>query len=155
MNPAPFIHDETKLILRRNFDADIDTLFRALTEPGQIRRWFGPQAIKVQHAECDLRVGGRWAVGMIAPDGEEHHVSGEYLEIDAPRKVVFTFAWRSTPDRVSRVTYALAPDGAGRTTLTLTHERFADAQARDRHAEGWTGSLENLVAWLAAKGDPS
>jgi uncharacterized protein YndB with AHSA1/START domain len=63
--------------------------------------------------------------------------------------VVFTWAWRSTPDRVSQVTYALKPESPGRTTLTLTHERLASAEVRDRHEFGWNGSLDKLAPWLA------
>jgi uncharacterized protein YndB with AHSA1/START domain len=141
--------DPTTLILRRSFDADIETLFDALTNPAALRDWFGPGGAKVHHASGDLRVGGRWAIEMIGDNCEEHNVSGEYVEVDPPRKVVFTWAWRSTPDRVSQVTYALKLETAGRTTLTLTHERLATAEARDRHEFGWNGSLDKLAPWLA------
>ncbi len=141
--------DETTLVIRRSFDADMETLFRALTDPQALKDWFGPGAARVNHATSDLRVGGKWAIGMTGGDGEAHDVSGEYVEIDVPRKIVFTWAWRSTPDRVSRVTYTLAPEGAGRTRLTLTHERLADATVRDRHESGWNASLDKLAPWLA------
>lgn len=150
--PVTATKDDTTLVIRRSFDTDIETLFRALTDPEALKEWFGPGETRAHHAESDLRVGGRWALAIIGENAEEHYVSGEYVEIDAPRKVVFTWAWRSTPDRVSQVTYALSPAGEGRTTLTLTHERFADTEARDRHAHGWNACLGKLAPWLARQG---
>jgi len=147
--PETVTPDETTLVIRRSFDADMETLFRALTDPEAVKSWFGGCTMKVRHAENDLRAGGRWAIGMVGDDGEEHNVSGEYVEIDAPHKAVFTWAWRSTPDRVSRVTYALTPAGDGRTTLTLTHERLANVEARDKHAFGWNACFDKLGPWLA------
>lgn len=100
--PAPGDNtDNTTLVIRRSYDADAETLFRALTDPEALKEWFGPGTAKVHHATSDLRVGGEWAIEMIGDNCDEHNISGEYVEIDAPRKVVFTWAWRSTPDRVS------------------------------------------------------
>jgi uncharacterized protein YndB with AHSA1/START domain len=141
--------DDTTLMIRRSYDADAATLFRALTDPEALKEWFGPGTAKVHHASSDLRVGGKWAIEMTGDNCEEHYISGEYVEIDAPRKVVFTWAWRSTPDRVSQVTYALSPASEGRTTLTLTHERLHNAEIRDKHVFGWNGSLDKLTPWLA------
>lgn len=143
------VKDDTTLVIRRSYDANVDTLFHALTNPEALKAWFGPGSAKVHHAESDLRVGGKWAIEMIGDNCEEHNVSGEYVEIDAPRRVVFTWAWRSTPDRVSQVTYALTPAGDGKTTLTLTHERLANAEIRDKREFGWNGSLDKLKPWLA------
>jgi uncharacterized protein YndB with AHSA1/START domain len=147
--PAAADRDETKLVIRRSFDADIETLFDALTNPEALKDWFVPGTANVHHAASDLREGGQWAIEMIGDNREAHNVSGEYVEVDPPRKVVFTWAWQSTPDRVSQVTYALKPESAGRTTLTLTHERLASAEVRDRHEFGWNGSLDKLAPWLA------
>jgi len=141
--------DDTTLMIRRVYDVDAATLFCALTDPEALKEWFGPGAAKVQHASGDLRVGGKWAIEMISDNCEEHNISGEYVEIDAPRKVVFTWAWRSTPDRVSQVTYALSPAGEGGTTLILTHERLHNAEIRDKHVYGWNGSLDKLAPWLS------
>jgi len=149
MTPPPATGgDPTALVIRRSYHADMATLFRALTEPKAIMQWFGPGGAEVHHAESDLRVGGRWSIAMTDDNAEEHKVSGEYVEVDPPRKVVFTWAWRSTPDRISQVTYALAPEGDGRTSLTLTHERLASAAARDRHEFGWNCGLDKLAPWL-------
>jgi uncharacterized protein YndB with AHSA1/START domain len=85
---------------------------------------------------------------MRGADGAEHAVSGRYLEVIPDAKLVFTWTWRSAPERESLVTVALRPDGDG-TLLTLTHEQFADEDARDKHASGWTSGLDGLERYFA------
>jgi len=111
-------------------------------------KWFGPDAGPVKHATFDVRVGGRYAVLFHTEDGEEHHVSGVYREVVPNEKLVFTWAWRSTPERESLVTVLIKPDGDG-SLLTLIHEQFFDEAARDRHEHGWTGCLDKLQLYLA------
>jgi len=96
----------------------------------------------------ELRVGGRFMVHGTSPSGEDHRVSGTVQEIVPRRKVSYTWAWQSTPERQSLVTVEFKPDGDG-TVLTLTHEQFFDEGARDRHNMGWTAALEKLEAYLA------
>jgi uncharacterized protein YndB with AHSA1/START domain len=98
-------------------------------------------------AETDPRVGGRFRLVSRSPGGEEHDVSGEFREVVANRRLVFTWAWRSTPERQSVVTVEFLPEGDA-TALTLTHEEFADEAARDRHHLGWTRSLDKLAAFV-------
>jgi len=99
-------------------------------------------------SETDVRVGGRYRIAMRAPDGEIHDVSGVYREVVPNEKLVFTWAWRSTPERESLVTVQLKPDGEG-TLLTLLHEQFFDEPARDRHQVGWAGTLDKLEKFVA------
>ena len=94
------------------------------------------------------RVGGRYRVEMRSPDGKDHDVGGVYREVVANEKLVFTWAWKSTPELESVVTVLLKADGDG-TLLTLTHEQFADEDARDRHQHGWNGALDKLEKLVA------
>jgi uncharacterized protein YndB with AHSA1/START domain len=98
-------------------------------------------------AESDAYVGGRYRIVVRSPGGEEHDVSGMFREVVPDRKLVFTWAWRSTPERESLVTVELKPDGDG-TSLTLTHEQFFDEAARDRHRGGWAPILDRLAQEL-------
>jgi len=100
-------------------------------------------------AELDVRVGGRYRIRFRTPDGEEHEVGGAYEEVQPQSRLVFSWAWHSTPERVSRVTVTLRPDGDG-TVLDLLHERFFDDQARANHERGWTGTFAKLDAWIAS-----
>ena len=135
------------LSITRKLAASPDRCFRAWTDPEALKRWFGPGANEVVLAETDPRVGGRNRVVLRAPCGEEHEVSGEFREVVANRKLVFTWVWRSTPERQSLVTVEFEPAGDA-TALTLTHERFADEAARDRHRQGWIGTLDRLAVFV-------
>jgi uncharacterized protein YndB with AHSA1/START domain len=140
------------LTLRRHYRVAPEKVWRAWTDPQALKLWFGPEEIvSVPVAEIDLRVGGRFRVVMQAADGQTHDVSGTYLEVEPHRKLVFSWAWRSTPERESRVTVHIAPDApdAGGCELVLLHEQFFDEAAREAHEHGWSGALAKLEGWLA------
>jgi uncharacterized protein YndB with AHSA1/START domain len=131
------------LTLKRRLKASPAKVFAAWIDPEKIKHWMGPGEIKALSAECDARTGGRFRWVMRAPDGEVHDVSGVYREVVPNEKLVFTWAWKSTPERESLVTVLIKPDGDG-SLLTLTHEKFFDEEARDRHQHGWTGALDKM-----------
>ncbi len=136
------------LTLKRRLKAPPSRVYGAWTEPGKLTQWFGPEGAETLAAETDARVGGRFHVLMRTADGEEHGVSGVYREVVPDERLVFTWAWRTTPERESLVTVTLKGEGDG-TILTLTHEQFFDEEARDRHQEGWSGALDKLERVVA------
>ena len=137
------------LTIKRRLEAPAEKVYAAWTQPEAMKRWFGPsEELAVPLAQADPRVGGRYRIVMRRPDGEEHRVGGVYKEIVPNRKLVFTWAWESTPERESLVTVEIEPADGG-CELTLTHERFSDAPARDRHRSGWTGSMDRLERYLS------
>ena len=135
------------LTLKRRLNAPPAKIYRAWTDAAKISRWFGPEAAEMLRAETDVRVGGRFRIVFRGPDGEEHDVGGVYREVVPNQKLVFTWAWRSTPERESLVTVALKRDGDG-TLLTLLHEQFFDEAARDRHGRGWNETLDKLESYV-------
>jgi uncharacterized protein YndB with AHSA1/START domain len=140
--------ERPSLTLERHLKAPIEKVFKAWTSGEALKRWFGPgQNLSVPVADVDFRVGGRYRIVMREPGGEEHRVGGVYREIVPPTRLVFSWAWESTPDRESLVTVSLTEKDGG-TQLTLRHERFADAPARDRHQSGWAGTLDRLERFL-------
>jgi len=150
--PVASAKERPSLILRRHYPVAAEKVWRAWTDPQALKAWFGPEEIvSVPVAEVDLRVGGRFRVAMLAADGETHDVSGVYQELVPNRKLVFSWAWRSTPERESRVTVQIEPDGNG-CELVLRHEQFFDEAAREGHSHGWTGALVKLDAWLVESG---
>jgi uncharacterized protein YndB with AHSA1/START domain len=111
-------------------------------------RWFGPgDTGSVTLAEVDLRVGGRYHIVFHTPDGEDHDVSGIYREVEPMRRLVFSWAWKSTPERVSQVSIELRVVPGG-TDLHFVHEQFFDQQARDNHERGWLPTFAKLEAFL-------
>src|SRR5258707_7526840 len=105
------------LTIKRHLNAPPAKVFAAWTDPEKVKGWMAPGEVKALHAESDLRVGGRYRWVMQAPSGEEHDVSGVYREVVPNQKLVFTWAWKTTPERESLVTVLLKPDGDG-TLLT-------------------------------------
>lgn len=145
--------EKPKLTLVREFGAPPEAVWHAWTEPEALKRWFGPDAGAVSLAQTDVRVGGRFHVVFKTLDGEQHDVSGVYREVVTGKKLVFTWSWISTPERISQVTLSFRPTAKG-TELTLLHEQFFDMAARDGHERGWTGSMVKLAAYLANCVDP-
>lgn len=137
------------LTIKRRFNAPPEKVFAAWTDPEKVKRWMIPGNGEAVSAEADVRTGGHYRWIMKSPDGEEHNVGGVYREVIPNEKLVFTWAWISTPDRESLVTLTFKPDGGG-TLMTLTHEQFFDESARDRHESGWNGMMQNLERYLAA-----
>jgi uncharacterized protein YndB with AHSA1/START domain len=136
------------LTIKRRLKAPPAKVFAAWTDPEKVKGWMGPGEIKVINVECDPRAGGRYLWQMKTPGGEDHDVGGVYREVVPNEKLVFTWAWKTTPERESLVTVLLKPDGDG-TLLTLTHEQFFDEEARDRHQGGWNGALDKLEKLFA------
>ena len=135
------------LTIKRRLNAPPAKVYAAWTDPQMIARWFGPAGVESVEAKTDLRIGGRYHIIMHVP-GDRHDVMGVYREVMPNEKLVFTWAWKSTPERESLVTVTLKPDGAG-TLLTLLHEQFFDADARDRHQQGWGGAIDKLEKLFA------
>jgi uncharacterized protein YndB with AHSA1/START domain len=131
------------LTLKRRIKASPAKVFAAWTDPEKVKRWMGPGEAKALSAESDPRTGGHYHWVMQTPAGEIHDVSGVYREVIPNEKLVFTWAWKSTPERESLVTVEIKPDGDG-SLLTLTHEQFFDDDARDRHQQGWNGALDKM-----------
>ena len=139
--------EKPRLTLVREFAAPPEAVWRAWTEPEALKHWFGPDAGAVALAQTDVRVGGRFHVVFRTLDGEQHDVSGAYREVVPNARLVFTWAWISTPERISQVTLTFKPTRSG-TELTLLHEHFFDMAARDGHERGWTGTMEKLARYL-------
>jgi len=136
--------DKPVLAIERHYDAPPERVWQAWTDPQALSRWFGPgEENSVTQADVDVRPGGRYTIAFRTPDGEEHRVSGTYEEVAKPRKLSFSWAWQSTPDRVSFVTVSFEPEGGG-TRMSFRHERFFDRAARDNHERGWTATFAKL-----------
>jgi uncharacterized protein YndB with AHSA1/START domain len=141
----PGLAERPSLTLTRRLRARPEKVFAAWTEPEQLVRWFGPERMKpgTLRADLDVRVGGRYRISFTNESGEYFEVGGVYREVVPNERLVFSWAWHSTPERESLVTITLKPEGAG-TFLHFHHAQFADETARDNHQRGWSEMLDNL-----------
>lgn len=135
------------LTIKRRFNASPAKVFAAWTDPEKMNRWMGPGEVKAVHVETDLRRGGHYRILMLTPSGENHDVSGVFREVIENERLVYTWSWKSTPERESLVTVTFKDDGGG-TLLTLTHEQFFDEAVRDSHQGGWNGALDKLEKFI-------
>jgi uncharacterized protein YndB with AHSA1/START domain len=112
-------------------------------------QWFGPASVKEGSvkAEIDLRVGGSYRISFDA-NGQYNQVGGVYRDVVPNQRLVFTWAWHSTPERESLVTISIKPEGSG-SLITFHHAQFVDSKARDNHERGWTEFLAKLENYLA------
>lgn len=130
-----------------------ELVFEKLTAEEELTRWWGPHGFTTPSASVDLRVGGRYRFAMQPPDGVVFHLSGQFLEVDPPQRLSYTFAWEEpTPDdRETVVVLTLRSAGTG-TEVTLTQGDFATEERRELHRAGWSDSFERLRDLLAAPG---
>jgi uncharacterized protein YndB with AHSA1/START domain len=136
------------LTIKRRFNAAPAKVYAAWTDPEKMSRWLGPGNVIRVECGTDLRVGGKYFIRMIVPN-DEHYASGIYRVVVPNEKLVFTWAWKSTPERESLVTVTIKPDGDG-CSMTLQHEQFFDEAARDNHNKGWTEIIGRLAAVVEA-----
>ena len=136
------------LTLRRRLNAAPEKVYAAWADPQRLMQWFGPPSVVAAtvQADIDLRVGGRYRISFNAK-GTYNEVGGVYREVVPNQRLVFSWAWHSTPERESLVTISMKPEGSG-TLLTFLHEQFADVTARDNHERGWMELLAKLENYL-------
>jgi uncharacterized protein YndB with AHSA1/START domain len=102
--------DRPSVTFTRHYNVAPEKVWRAWTDPKTLAKWFGPDVDGVVSvADMDVRVGGEYHIVFGVPGGEQHDVSGVYQEVVRNRKLVFSWSWKSTPERVSLVTVTLRP----------------------------------------------
>jgi len=130
-------------------DASPETVWQFLVDPEKTTAWGGITA------SFDPRPGGEYRIEVIPG----HTASGEFVELDAPRRLVYTFGWEAgedgatpVPPGSSTIEIELVPEGVG-TVLNFTHRDLPSAEASESHSKGWDHYLERL-AIVAPGGDP-
>lgn len=134
-----------RLELTRRFAWPATRVFDAWLDPQVARRFlFATATGEMVRAEIDPRVGGGF-VFVDRRDGEDVEHTGKYLEIDRPRRLVFTFGVPKYGPEVSTVEITIIPDGPDACVLTLRHELSAEnAPWRERTEAGWAMILVGL-----------
>ena len=155
--------------LSRTFGATQAQLFAAFTEPELMKHWWAPKGVDIVKATMDLRPGGSYHYCMRPPQGPDMWGKFAFLEVEAPRRLVFLNSFSDADGGLSR--HPMAPtwpaqmhsvflfepaaDGAQFTMEWSPHEGSVEETAtfnagRDGMKAGWTGTLNQLDAWLAS-----
>jgi uncharacterized protein YndB with AHSA1/START domain len=130
--------------IRRRVKARAEHIFDLWTKPDLMVRWMSPFPGEVDcKASCDLRPGGAFSLVMSSTQASRD-VSGTYVEIDRPHKLVFTWTGPLTNNVNTLVTVELIPRG-DETDLVLTHERLPTAAIHEGHTRGWGNILDHLA----------
>jgi uncharacterized protein YndB with AHSA1/START domain len=133
------------LELKCTLDASCERIFGMLTEPVELAKWWGPHGFTTPETELDLRVGGGYRFSMKPPDGDLFHLSGEFLEIKRPSRLVYTFRWEEpTPDDRNTVVTLSLDDIGDATEVSLSQGLFTTEERIALHRSGWTDSFERL-----------
>ena len=138
---------ETTAIVREvSIAASPETVWELLVDPAKVTRWMGEQAT------FDARPGGVYRIGVVPG----HTARGEFVEVDAPHRLVLTWGWENGSSVVepgmSTVEFELEPQGDG-TLLRFTHSGLPTTESAESHGHGWDHYLARLDI-AAAGGDP-
>jgi uncharacterized protein YndB with AHSA1/START domain len=141
------VHDDATgpiVQVRRRLRASAEQIFDLWTRPDLMVRWMSPYPGAVDcEASCDLRPGGAFSLVMSSEESVRE-VSGSYVQIDRPRKLVFTWTGPLTNNVNTLVTVELNPRG-DETELVLTHERLPTQAILEGHTRGWGNILDHLA----------
>ena len=138
------------IVISRRFDQPAERVFEAWLDVTHARTWlFATPTGRIVKAEIDPRVNGRWTI-VDRRNGDDATHTGEYLEIDRPRRLVFTFAVDKYQRLMAdRVTIEIVPQRED-CELTLTHDMDAQhSEFAERTARGWKDMLEGLARALS------
>src|SRR6266540_944646 len=143
--------DELTLHLERVKPAARQLVCRSHADPDLLAKWWGPTGFSAPSIEFDLRVGGLYRIAMQPPDGVLFYLSGEFVEVDPPARLAYTFRWEDPDpdDRETVVTVSLG-DSGGSTALTVDQGVFATEGRRALHDQGWTESLDRLQELMSS-----
>ena len=127
---------DDQLLITREFAAPKHLVYKAITTPELIKKWWNAKRGEVTLCEHDLRVGGKWRQVMVTPDGFEVGFHGEYREIAPNERIVSTEVYEGAPggDEGGSVNTVTLTEKDGRTTMTVLCE-YPSKEIRDMVVE--------------------
>lgn len=142
--------DEGRLEIHRTFQAPAARVFRAFADPELLREWAAPGEHRTEDVEVDFTVGGSYRREMRFPDGSLHVLSGRYLEIEPPRRLVYTYLWETIPGAPETRVEVVLRQTDGGTELRLTHSGFEVEEMAEEHRAGWGFCFDQLADLVEA-----
>jgi uncharacterized protein YndB with AHSA1/START domain len=150
--PVPRRGGEYGFTETRVFDAPRERVWQEWTEPERFADWFGgPQSeVPLSTVSMDVRPGGAWRATMFAGEGRrEIHWKGEYREVAAPDRLVFTISDQPGEERYELVTVVLTDLGDGRTEMLFEQRGGMRPEEYDRAKAGWGSFFDRIAERLA------
>ena len=123
-----------------------ERVFQALVEPQQVLAWWGqPGIYRCTEFDSDLRVGGRWRSVGVTRETDPFTIVGEYLEVEAPRVLAYSWVASWTGAAKTTVRWELEPANHG-TRVRLRHSGLAAYPEIAKAYQGWP----RMLGWLQA-----
>ncbi len=139
--------------LNETFNCSPNELFKWMVEPHRICQWFGPKLLKVGRVETDVSLGGAYRIELLKPNGESFFIQGEYLEIEIPTKLSFTFAYiglhNAPPNSVVKISLKAIDKNVSQ--LSLIQKFHTAPPDMEQRAKAWKGMLSKLEKMVADK----
>ena len=136
-----------ELRIEREFAYSPEKVFEAWLQPEQLAIWMGPNDdINVSNVQINATEGGSYHMQFNESDGTMHKLNGIYQTIRRYTRLVFTWIWEEPiygDDDETLVTVDFEPTEKG-TKLVLQHQKFTTVESRDRHDQGWCGTLDKF-----------
>lgn len=136
----------SSMVLTRVFDAPVQRVFEAWSDPQIMARWWGPESFTLPVCELDFREGGAYRMVMRDPTGQDYPFQGHYRTIEPNRLIIFDAKIFDGVEVLTTVTFVAEEQ---QTRLTVQQSIPSDKGAAAGQTEGWSGSLEKLAAELA------
>ena len=148
--------DEAKnrtLTIKKVFDAPIDIVWAAWTNPDHIINWWAPQEMKIEVVEHDFKIGGIWKYSMPMPDGNLFISEGKYLKIEPHKKIVTTANFRPMTENVEMHVLFEADGDKTNFTFSVVHEteEYCKQQEEMGFYNGWGSAFDRLDEHLQKK----
>jgi uncharacterized protein YndB with AHSA1/START domain len=144
---------ENGITITRVFDAPRELVWKEWTEPERFADWYGGSGaeVPVSTVSMDVREGGAWRATMFAGPGRtEIQWNGEYLEVVAPERLVFTVSDQPGEDEYELVTVVLTDLGDGRTEMLFQQRGRMTPEQYERAGQGWSTFFDRMTERLAA-----
>ena len=146
-HPAP-----RAITLRRTIPARRGEVFRAWTDPAELKRWWARPGFTVVDAQVDLRIGGGFRIDTRPDVGNVFSVFGTYREVRSPERLVYTWAWQGTrTDGIETLVTVDFREAGQDTEVLLTHEGFDTQGDHTAHRDAWIGCFDRLSQAISSR----
>lgn len=166
---AEYLSETDRFVINRSFDAPIDLVFDAWTNPKHLAAWIPPTGATMEYVRADIKPGGSSFSRMQWANGSAMYGKAEYLEVQRPHRIVYTQIFCDENENITRhpmaptwpatmlTTVTLTEEGPERTRVTVDWQVYGDAteveretfhKAKSGMTQGWTGSFDKLEALL-------
>jgi uncharacterized protein YndB with AHSA1/START domain len=134
----------------KSFDISKEKLYKAWTEPEELKQWWKPMDKQLTKVENEITEGG-----TVRYQFEDNlQVRGEYKEVTPGEKLVYSWIWEVPEESLHKGEYLLTvsfkDDGDGGSSLDISQQNIMEEHAVKPHQTGWDGALEDLKNYLAS-----